>query len=259
MRLQVVADVHGDHEALAKRLSPAEGVLLLGDNMNLIDFRTLSGIATRVLSKADVARIILAMATGGAKKGLAIADKLFFKHPAKQKKAREEVGKDYEALAGVLPEEAVVLFGNVDYPDVLQERMGARFIDCEKREIGGRTFGFISGTGAYPFSMNLPGEMTDDAFERRLFSLGRVDVLCSHFPPDVDDLTWDTVAKRSEGGGSMINRYIQETKPALHLFGHIHNPKQAKGFLGETKLVNVGGFRYHHRIHTLSLETLTLT
>ncbi len=258
MILQFVADVHGAHNRLKQHLDPDQPVFLLGDNLNLIDFHTLSGVAARVLTKTDIAQILMNLGVGGPKKALETANRLFFHHPERVKKAEVEIRKEYKILAEILPENALVTHGNVDYPQLLSEALGERYIDGAVKEINGVRIGMVGGTGSYPYSINLPGEHTDEAYAEKLWSIGKVDILCTHFPPAIDDLTWDTVAKRNEGGGTMVNDYIQQTKPKLHLYGHIHNPKLAQSTLGETTLLNVGGFRYHQRVHHIDLDDLRI-
>lgn len=253
MRVQVAADVHGACKKLKEAIHPDLPLFLLGDNLNLVDFHTLSGVAAEVLGKKDIARILLALGTGGPKKALGIAKDIFFNDPDCVAHARRVVAREYAELADILPDDCIVLHGNVDYPDLLREALGDRYVDAAVREIEGIRFGLLSGTGYYPYSIDLPGEATDEIYTEKLRTLGEVDVLCTHFPPAVDELTWDTVAKRDEGGGTMIVEYIRETKPGMHLFGHIHNPKVAEARLGETSLVNVGGFRYNGKVHVLEL------
>lgn len=256
MRWQFVADVHGADEKLSEAIKPDYPLALLGDNLNLVDFHTLSGIAARVLTKADIARILMNLGTRGPKKALKLANEIFFHKPERVAAACVEIAKDYAKLAEALPETAIVLHGNVDWPDLLQQAMGSRYVRAERREVNGIAMGFLSGTGSYPYSMNLPGESSDEVYAEALWSLGEVDVLCTHFPPAIDDLTWDVVAKRNEGGGSMLLDYIHQIRPKLHLFGHIHNPKLTEMHLGPTRLLNVGGFRYHGRIHEIDLEKI---
>lgn len=254
MRWQFVADVHGAEKKLEALINRKLPLVLLGDNVNLVDFKTLSGIATRVLTKTDIAKILLNLGKGGPKKALDLANKLFFHQPEKIAKAKIEIAKDYKKLAKVLPEESYVLHGNVDWPELLAEAMGEMYVESGVVEVNGLKIGFVSGTGSYPFSMNLPGETTDEIYRERLFSIGAVDILCTHFPARLDGISWDVVAKRDEGGGQMITDYIEEFKPRLHLYGHIHNPKVAETTIGSTKLKNVGGFRYHGKVYEIELD-----
>ena len=254
--MQFIADVHGAHDLLKEKLDHTLPLAVLGDNLNLVDFRNLSGVAARVLTPADIGRILLALSTGGPKKAMELANDLFFQNPERVAAAQIEISKDYRQLAEVLPLDALVLHGNVDYPELLSAAIGLRWIEAETRSIDGVKVGFLSGTGSYPYSMHLPGEISDGQYTEKLWSLGNVDVLCTHFPPAVDGLTWDVVAKRDEGGGAMLTDYLRQVKPKLHLFGHIHNPKISELRFESTLLKNVGGFRYHGQVHQIDLERI---
>ncbi len=253
---QFVADVHGASERLRDAADPDFPLALLGDNLNLVDYHDLSGVAAKVLSPDDIARILSTLAEHGPAEALDLAGELFFDHPEKMAHARVEIRRQYEELARVLPPRAVVLHGNVDWPDLLAEAVPDGYADVRVMDVAGVRVGFLSGTGAYPFSMNLPGEETDRHYAEKLWSLGPVDVLCTHFPPAVEGVTFDEVARRDEGGGTMLRDYILETKPRLHLFGHIHNPRVPETRLGSTLLKNVGGFRYHGRVHAIDLARI---
>jgi Icc-related predicted phosphoesterase len=70
-----------------------------------------------------------------------------------------------------------------------------------------------------------------------------VDVLCSHIPPDVPELLFDTVANRVERGSAALLDAIHRTSPRYLLFGHVHQPLAARLTIGRTRCVNVGHFR----------------
>ena len=74
-------------------------------------------------------------------------------------------------------------------------------------------------------------------------AVGAVDVLACHIPPDVPELLYDVTARRMERGSSAILDAIRDTQPELVLFGHVHNPLQARTRIGRTECVNVGHFR----------------
>ena len=256
MLWQLAADVHGDHEKLANCIDPHLPLLLIGDNVNLLDYKTLSGIATKVLSKKEIAKVLLTFASRGASAAKEYADKVFFKNPEKMAVAEVEILKEYKKLAAVMPENSIVLHGNVDWPDLLSEAMGSMHVYKKVIIIDGLKVGLLSGTGYYPFTMDLPGAVSDEQYRKELFSLGSVDVLCTHFPPAISELTWDVQSKRDEGGGKMILEYLEEYQPKLHLFAHVHNPKQSEYQFQNTKCKNVGGFRYHGQIHQIDFSAL---
>jgi Icc-related predicted phosphoesterase len=73
--------------------------------------------------------------------------------------------------------------------------------------------------------------------------LPRVDVLCSHMPPAVDDLRFDVLAGRPEPGSQALLDYVEEHQPDYLYFGHVHQPRVSRLRIGRTWLVNVGYFR----------------
>ncbi len=253
MKVQLVADVHGAYDELKERLDPGLPLLVLGDNLNLVDFRTFQGLVTEVLGQEDFQRILSALSGGDKSAAVALAREKFFEDPENVAKARMLVRREYLLMKEVLPADAIVMYGNVDYPDILAEVMGERYCDVEERMIAGVKFGFISGTPPYKPSIGLPGEMSEEEYAERLSKLGPVDVLCSHMPPDVEELCFDTVVKRSWGGSAALKEYIEKYSPDIHFFGHIHNPGQAEARLNGTLMRNVGGFRYHRKVHIVEL------
>jgi len=93
--------------------------------------------------------------------------------------------------------------------------------------------------------VGLPGEMNIEEYDRRVRDLGPVEVLCTHYPPAVPALTFDTCADRDEAGSASLLEYIEEHSPTYHYFGHVHHPRVTSERLGSTCLVNVGFFREH--------------
>jgi len=48
MRIKLVSDIHGAADALAREAAGADALLVCGDLVNLIDYRTMEGIAAEV-------------------------------------------------------------------------------------------------------------------------------------------------------------------------------------------------------------------
>ncbi|HTU05098.1 MAG TPA: metallophosphoesterase family protein, partial [Trebonia sp.] len=80
-------------------------------------------------------------------------------------------------------------------------------------------------------------------FAAKLDAVGAVDVLCTHIPPAVPELLYDTVARRMETGSQALLDVIRRTQPRYALFGHVHNPLARRVRIGRTECVNVGHFR----------------
>ena len=53
----LVADVHGEFDALSRLARTGEPLLILGDLINYVDYRTLDGIAADVLGKEFVTEV----------------------------------------------------------------------------------------------------------------------------------------------------------------------------------------------------------
>ena len=91
--------------------------------------------------------------------------------------------------------------------------------------------------------MRTPYEISDEEFAAKVAAVGEVDVLCSHIPPALPELTYDVVARRFERGSEALLDAIRTTQPRYALFGHVHQPLQRRSRIGRTECVNVGHFR----------------
>ena len=245
MKIRVIADLHGAYALLKRKLRPALPLMILGDCFNLVDFRTLEGAAAKVMGKGDIARILITLAVRGKKPAAALADRLVLKNPEKMNKLREIAAEEYALLAKMLPADAWVTFGNVDFPDLLAEAVGDKFHDQRTVDIDGIVFGFVGRTPSYEQSLRLAGELGDEVFSGRIHGLPACDVLATHFPADIHDLIFDTVSGKTWGGSPVISEWCVKNKPKLHLCGHVHNPLKRNAVIGETLHWNVGGFRYN--------------
>jgi Icc-related predicted phosphoesterase len=74
-------------------------------------------------------------------------------------------------------------------------------------------------------------------------AVGQVDVLCSHIPPAVPQLLYDTLARRMERGSEALLAHIRRTQPRYVLFGHVHQPLARRVRIGRSECINVGHFR----------------
>jgi Icc-related predicted phosphoesterase len=108
-------------------------------------------------------------------------------------------------------------------------------------EVGGLTFGFAGAGLISPY--RTPNEIPEAEFAAKLDAVGPVDVLCTHIPPAVPELLYDTVARRMETGSQALLEVIRRTQPRYAFFGHVHNPLVRRVRVGRTECVNVGHFR----------------
>lgn len=247
MAVKIIADIHGEYEALANQLDPDDTAVLLGDYVNLIDFRTLDGILSQVYSKEEIIQVLTILARG---KGESVRKQIREAAPGspqKYEKLSELIVDSYRRLFESIPCPCYMIYGNTDDPQVMQEMAGngVEVIEAGVVELDGQRFGFVSGSPRGPWTIGLPGEMAEEKYRELISSLGPADVLCTHYPPAVEGITWDTLANRDEVGSDDLVAYIEEYSPAHHYFGHVHHPRLVNARFRSTRLANAGFFREH--------------
>lgn len=239
----LVADVHGAVDSLARVASQGQPLLVLGDLINFIDYRTRTGIIADV-SGQDLADRFVALRTEGRTEE---ASAMWRKHTrGRENELRsqynEAIAAAYREICAALDSsEAYVTYGNGDRPDMLAEHLpaSARFVDAEVIEIEGIRVGFAGGGTV---RIGTPGEVTEAEMEEKLAKLGPVDVLCTHVPPAIPALATDVIAG-SEKGSQAILDYVETHKPPFHYFGDIHQPRATTWRIGSTVTRNLGYFR----------------
>jgi Icc-related predicted phosphoesterase len=242
MRVHVVSDVHGNSRDLAKAGEGADAFVCLGDLILFLDyadhsrgiFPELFGVenADRIVELRDARRFIEAREF--SKRLWAGIDRAAATEAA--------VRKQYAEMFAAIPTPAYATYGNVDMPPLWPEYAGegVTVLDGETADIGGLRFGFVGGGLRTP--MRTPYEIDDETYAAKIEALGEVDVLCSHIPPDVPELCYDTVARRFERGSEALLRAVRTVRPRYHLFGHVHQPLVRRMRIGRTECVNVGHF-----------------
>ena len=245
MRVHVVSDVHGRAEALTGAADGADALICLGDMLLFLDyadhgqgiFADLFGeqaasqyVALRTAKKFDEAREFSARLLAGRPESRSV---LF----------EAAMGRQYAAIFAALPEPAYLTYGNVDVPRMWEQYLkpGHHVLDGGTVELGGWTFGFVGGglTSVY----RTPYEMSEDEFRAKIEAVGEVDVLCTHIPPAVPELLYDTVARRLEKGSVALLEAIKTIQPRYSIFGHVHQPLARRTRIGATECLNVGHFR----------------
>ena len=256
----MVSDVHGNVEALAKAGDGADALLILGDLIDFVDYHDhAGGIMGAVFGPEKVAefarlrrkRLHAELSEFSRSLWTGIAD------PAGV--VEEAVRTQYRRLFDALPVPAYATPGNVDVPALWPEfvRDGVRIVDGGVADIGGLRFGFVGGGLLAPNTRPRRGGVfqsylrTREDFDGAVASLTDVDVLCSHIPPDVPELTYDVVARRTEIGSSALRELIMARRPRWALFGHVHQPLAQRMRLSYTECVNVGHFQRIQRPYVL--------
>jgi Icc-related predicted phosphoesterase len=241
----LVSDVHGAFDALKELADRGETLVILGDLINLLDYRTTEGIIADVLGKEFGEAVAGHRAAGdyGAMRQ-AWSDIVGSRRAEVREAIDQGVASEYEQCKeALLNATGFCTYGNVDNPRLLAESLppSMRFVDGDVVEIDGLSFGFVGGGIATPLAA--AGEVTDDEMETKLAKIGKVDVLCSHLPPSLDPLCTDVITGRRERSSRPILEYLRTHQPLRHFFGDVHQPQALIWRVGKTRCQNVGYFR----------------
>jgi Icc-related predicted phosphoesterase len=249
MRVHIVSDVHGAADALAGAGDGADMLICLGDMLLFLDyadhtqgiFAELYGaehareyIALRVDHRFDEARQLTA----------GIAARLTAERGTDLRTLTQQaISRQYAAMFAALAEPAYLTYGNVDVPRMWDDyrKPGHTVIDGGAAVVGAVSFGFAGAGLISPY--RTPNEIPQPEFAAKLDAIGAVDVICTHIPPAVPELLYDTVARRMETGSTALLDLIRRTQPRYAFFGHVHNPLARRVRVGRTECVNVGHFR----------------
>jgi Icc-related predicted phosphoesterase len=246
VRVHVVSDVHGDVAALSRAGTGADALICLGDLLLFVDYADHSrGIMAELFGPEAVGRYVALRTARRFDEARAFSRRLWDRFETAEREAviRAAVRRQYAELFAALPTPAYLTYGNVDVPGLWPEfqRDGLHVLDGASATLGGWTFGFVGGGLRSP--MRTPFEISDEEFAAKVAAVGSVDVLCSHIPPAVPELSYDVVARRFERGSEALLEAIRETRPRYVLFGHVHQPLQERLRIGRTECINVGHFR----------------
>ena len=245
MRLHVVSDVHGNAQALSKAADGADGLICLGDLVLFIDYDDYSaGIFPDLFGAENTRRFVELRTADRFAEAREWSNALWAELGGDRHDHVERMVRDqYAEIFAAMPVPTWLTYGNVDipafWPDYL--RAGHHLVDGAAVEIGGLRFGFVGGGLISP--MRTPFELSEEQFAAKVDALGDIDVLCSHIPPAVPELTYDVVARRFEKGSTALLRLIETVQPRWAVFGHVHQPLAARRRIGRTECINVGHFR----------------
>jgi Icc-related predicted phosphoesterase len=249
MRINVASDVHGATLDIARAADGCDVFVCLGDLILFMDYGDPSRGIFADLFGETYARAYIEARTANdfdrahelstqAWRGLGVTDSADRWHVLEGL-----VRAQYEELFDAMPSPALLTYGNVDIPSLWPEylRPGHEVVDGGTRVVDGLTWGFVGGGLTSP--MRTPYEISPEDFADKVAALGPVDVLFSHIPPALPELTYDIEARRFEKGSYALLEYVREAQPRYHLFGHVHQPLVARTRIGRTECVNVGHFR----------------
>jgi Icc-related predicted phosphoesterase len=250
MPVYLVSDLHGATDALAEQLPQGATLLLLGDLINFIDYFSMTGILTEVFSVATVAEVVRLRTAGDLDQARRVMAE---RSEGREDEIRSEIGRrvqqEYENVFSVLPDPTYLILGNVDNPGLVSAFRSAyphvHDPDGMVVELAGERFGFVGG--ALPTPMHVAGEISEEEMRAKIENLGECDVVCSHIPPAVPELCFDTIARKPERGSEDLLEYIKDVQPRRAYFGHLHQPLISAMRIGRTLCVNVGYFRATRR------------
>jgi Icc-related predicted phosphoesterase len=245
MRVHVVSDVHGRADALASAGHGADALICLGDLLLFLDYADYGQGIFADLFGADATRVYVELRTAGRfDEARELSARLLAQRgqsPASLFEAA--MARQYANLFQALPEPAYLTYGNVDVPGMWQTyaKPGHHILDGTTVDLDGWRFGFVGG--GLKSAYRTPYEMTEDEYRAKLEAVGEVDVLCTHIPPAVPELLYDTVSRRLEKGSVALLETIKATRPRYSVFGHVHQPLARRTRIGVTECLNVGHFR----------------
>jgi Icc-related predicted phosphoesterase len=254
LAIRLIADPHGCFEGLREEIDASDVLLVLGDVLDLIDWADISGILPDIVGRETLIHKLLSAFTSGPQAAVALRDELIAPDGDYSQELVRRIMEDYDRFVEALQEigcRTYVIYGNGDVPDMLaaalQGEDNVSLMDG-KVDINGITFGFVSGALYSPFQM--PAEMDDDAYGKRLEELGKVDILCTHIPPSLEAATMDIVAGKPVLGSDRLLKYLEDNRPSYLYHGHVHQPAQRELIVGETRVINVAYYKRGRYIHT---------
>lgn len=244
--IYVVSDLHGAPGELNKAVPEGSTLILLGDLINFIDYTSMTGILAEVFATEAVEEVVRLRTLGRVKEAGQVLQESSI---GQEERIRSEIGmrvqEQYEDVFAALPDPTYLILGNVDNPsyanDLAAMTPSVRAVDGKIVSLEGERFGFVGG--ALPSPLNVAGEISEESMRAKIDALGEADVICSHVPPEVPELCYDTRARRLERGSADLALYIEEVQPRRAYFGHVHQPFLSSMHIGRTLCINVGYFR----------------
>jgi Icc-related predicted phosphoesterase len=246
MAIYVVSDLHGAADSLRKAVPEGATLVLLGDLVNFLDYISMTGILTEVFPLEAVQQVVELRTAGDVLEARRVMKE---RSLGREDEIRAEIGvrvnQQYAEVFDALPDPTYLILGNVDNPPLAESfaaaNEGVHLVDGTVVTLEGQRFGFIGG--ALPTPLHVAGEVSEESMAAKIADLGDVDVICSHIPPAVPELCFDTLAGKHERGSVDLLRYIEDVQPRRAYFGHVHQPLVSSMHIGRTRCINAGYFR----------------
>lgn len=269
VRISVVADVHGNYDALARTAELADRVgrlIVLGDLLDYVDYHNPAGGILGAIFGEDSARHFTRLRAAGAFVELHRFNTDLWSTVSDPAGVLSEIVQQrYRRVLDAVGPDTLLILGNVDVA-AEWDRVAGDVLPCrdaEVVELDGVRFGFVAGGASrHPRPVALNGHAwrpflrPGDEYRAAVRALGEVDVLCTHIPPDIPALRYDVVPARLEMAGPGLLEHIDAHRPSLALFGHVHQPLAHRERRGFTECVNAGHFQRFEQALVLDLDSL---
>lgn len=262
----MVADVHGNIEALARIADKAEQLVVLGDLLDYVDYHDPSrGILGDVFGPDPVRHFSQLRASGDFPALHRFNTALWSQLADPVGVLAGAVQQRYREILDAVGPTALLTLGNVDVATEWNRVAGDTlpYLDAQVVELDGVRLGFVAGGATRRQRPVLvdgqvwqPLVRPQDEYRAAVRALGPVDVLCSHVPPDIPVLRYDVVPARLEMAGPGLLEHIDTHRPALALFGHVHQPLSPRQRRGFTECINVGHFQRAEQAFELDLDRI---
>ncbi len=253
MRLTFVSDVHGNVAALREVARQAEQLVVLGDLIDYVDYHDASGgILGRIFGARRVQPFLDLRLAGDFQALRRVNDDLWDSIADPLGTLSDVVAALYRDVVAAVGPDTLLTLGNVDVAELWTEVVGGRlpYLDGDIVQVAGRRLGFVAGGasrrsagGFGPTPVWRPFVRRQQDYRAAVAALGPVDILCSHVPPGIPLLRYDVVPGRLEMFGPGLVEAIDEHRPELAVYGHVHQPIARRLRRGRTECVNVGHFR----------------
>jgi Icc-related predicted phosphoesterase len=264
VRFSIVSDIHGNLTGLADVARRAEQLVVLGDLLDYVDYWDPSaGILGSVFGEVKVRHFIGLRMAGEFPQLREYNRTLWDSIDDPAGTLTEVVADRYREVVRAIGPDALLTLGNVDVASVWDEVVGAElpYLDAQSVEIAGRRMGFVAGGASRPGAPFRPPDhvwrpliRSADDYAAAVRAIGPVDVLCSHVPPNIAPLRYDVVPGRLEMYGPGLLEGIDEHRPELAVFGHVHQPMSRRIRRGRTECVNVGHFQRYPQAYEIELR-----
>src|SRR5687768_4032972 len=167
MRVTAISDLHGAVERLDAVAGECDVLLVLGDLINVLDYRSMDGILVEVFGREPVAEAARLRSEGRFEEARAAIRRRAGNMEEKRAQFIELARREYERVFDALPDQTYVTFGNVDIPELLRAAKPDRvtFVDGEALDFGGTTFGVVGG--GVPTPLGIPGEVPEDEYDAK--------------------------------------------------------------------------------------------